>query len=121
VDSAATERFNRLNRRRFYGQLFAYLLIVIIAIFGFYKNDQDNKARCEAGATSRQAQRDTINAVADLAVGLTRPPAGSVPPQRTDEEKLRYEQYIAKVEKFRSSTLAKVTSNPSCFKYGIKD
>lgn len=64
-------KFRRRRRRRVtMAQLVAYLLIVTVAVFGFYQIDQQNQTICSSTGDNREAIRNVVKAIDRLGVSL---------------------------------------------------
>lgn len=100
-------------------QTIVYLILAGFMGFFVYQQQSFNRDRCESSNSSRAAIRDTVNAVGDLAIGVT--VRGADAPPRTTEEEARLKRYLGKVDRFRKETLTKVQPTAECSKYGVED
>ena len=108
----------KYRRRIEAAQLLAYLLIVVICIFGFHEVDVQNQQRCEASEDYRTALRNTINGVVTFALELAEPPPGSDPKHLTQEQKQDIALYKNRVKEFQRKTLEMVPDRqPACSSY----
>jgi hypothetical protein len=104
----------------------ALLVVVLIAVSAAFlaqkaQNDlqdrvqQDERSRCEGAVDSRNAQRDIVDAVYNLAVGFVQ--REQVNPPRSPAELAEVNRYIDQVNDFRADTYAKIKPSKACEKY----
>lgn len=107
-----------------------YLLILGITLFGVVraekalneaeravdalavKTAEDEVTRCQAGKDTREALRGIVDAIYTLATGNLQ--RSKDDPPLTDEEVLRYNAYIDRVNEFREDTYALIKPSELC-------
>lgn len=107
--STAKSRAER-RRRITLAQLGAYALIVSTALFGFYQIDQTQADLCDTTAQNRDAVRNVVNAVYELAIGAAQRQPDA--PPLTESEQRELNAYLERVEKFHESQLALLDKEP---------
>jgi hypothetical protein len=117
ADDAADRKKSRVKRKRErWGQLGAYLLIVVLGLYGFYQQDKDTYERCQAANASRTVARGNTLAVYDLGISLITPPSvpGVQPKPLTPAEQAAAKQFMQRFNDFRDKQLAKIPANQQC-------
>lgn len=96
--------------------LVVYVFLACVVVLAFYLNVRnqaaDEKSRCEAGSDIREVQRQTVEAVYNLATGSIQRDANS--PPLTDTELRQYNNYINNVNRFRSEMYRKIEPSEAC-------
>lgn len=90
---------NIIDPRRAWGQLLAYVLILIVALFGFLELSEHNKHICDTARDNRNASRNIVIAVDELGRALV--DDGKPHDQLTPEE----QHAIEIIEDFREDQL----------------
>lgn len=103
--------------------LIPFVVLALAFSLAFFLDGQnqkaDEKARCEAGVDSRNAQRSIVEAVYQLATGTVQRDADS--PPLTKEELKQYNAYIVRVNAFRENTYKLIKPSKGCAKYVSDD
>lgn len=111
-----------LRKIRRHPTLVVYIFLAFVVILAFYLDARnqanDEKTRCEAGVDNRAVQRQTVEAIYDLATGSIQRDANS--PPLTDSELRQYNSYINNVNHFRSSMYRKIKPSEACAPF-VKD
>lgn len=104
----------------------AYLFALALILLGLYrmngitdnieeKAHADLVARCESSVESRTVQRETVEAIYNLAIqSVIR---GTNAPALTKEELRQYNAYILRVDKFREDLYKKIVPSEQCKPY----
>jgi len=103
-----------------------YILVLIITLMGVVRAESaldaardraeaDEQARCEAGVANRDALRGIVEAVYTLATGSVERRKND--PPLTDEEVVRYNAYIDRVNLFRKETYDLIRPSEVCAPY----
>lgn len=80
------------------------------------KQSKENEiARCESGADSREVQRDTVDAVYNLAISVVERTPDA--PPRTKQEIIQTNVYIQRVNDFRDRMYEKIVPSEQCEPY----
>lgn len=101
----------------------AILVLLALSLFVAAKNNndiQDNyaadeKSRCEGAVDSRAAQRDTVDFIYNLAASFLE--RGTDEPPLTQEEVVRANLYIDKINDFRVNAYDKIKPSETCAPY----
>lgn len=112
-------------RRPFVADL-AYLFALSLILIGLYLQylqseslaenyEQDRIARCQAGVENRNVQRQTVDAVYSLASGVIE--RNENDPPLTQEETMRVNAYIERVNAFRDNMYDKIKPSEECAPY----
>lgn len=98
----------KVRRRVYRAELGAYLLIVTLAVVGFWRQEQTQEDLCGAVADNREIATELVNSVSQLGTALVsndRPPEQLTPEQRAALER---------IESFRNDRLEKLSSSQPC-------
>lgn len=79
---------------------------------------QDTIARCVTGVEQRNVQRQTVDAIYNLAIGSIKRDKSQ--PPLTKQELILYNRYIDRVNAFREDLYSKIKPSPLCAPY-VKD
>jgi len=98
----------KVRKRIYRAELGAYVLIVSIALFGFFQIEQNQDSICESVQTNRQVATELVNSVYTLGVGLI---TDDVPEEQLSPEQV---EALQRLERFRSDRLETLGETEAC-------